>query len=707
MTNKFVNELYNKFNTYSKRADNIADNFIKGMQGTSTGTKEAWQDLNRLIPGRSENYELNKFLNDYVLVFESLPENEREAYKTNIIAQLGDLFFLMGGGTAPKATTKAIAKTAVDMAVASKSGVVKAVKYAGNKIFGARNAAVKETIKSSTGKVKEAYNKAKETVENVIEKTVNSADDLTEAQDTITKLIKQNADAIKTLAREVGLTSKDELGRFIKFVKDTGVYLTNSPRRIAGKHKFKLQDTGLELSDIWNAYKQNGYTYTNPAQGAANLAGSMTFNAPGELLDIMARNLGYRDRGSLPAAAAYKIGLSNINPRLQEQYEKGMAVPGLSQRLPEYATGVSGRKYHVVGDQVYAYDTGRPVDVKTAIQDIRDGYNFRIQQARDEQSKLAKDAEDIVSLERSGYTVPQEVKDRIISKDQSLEQFINQLVAEGNYVNDPEYDSTGDLQTQYNEKVVQPEQAKQAEQQKVIQQRAQQQYDTAYAKIFQQLKPLVAKEYNDAVDRYFTSGAANVDYQNYMFNAIKNQDAVPLTYNQFINWKQQQAILNGEEVIYTRTKALLDAEINKQVKLYEQDIKRYGHDVTQQKALLEHERGTASNILKQLELQESIQHHRNQENLDRYKTSEYARRTDVQEGNYQLQRQNAPSQQFRNIAEGIAAVEQSGAPGGYKTILMGNPELGSQIFPAVQAPQQVEQSQSIEPIINPITGEQY
>lgn len=46
-----------------------------------------------------------------------------------------------------------------------------------------------------------------------------------------------------------------------------------------------------------------------------------------------------------------------------------MAYPDLESYVPEYLTGVSGRKYHVVGEKIYDFSTGKPVNVNEALTD--------------------------------------------------------------------------------------------------------------------------------------------------------------------------------------------------------------------------------------------------------------------------------------------------------------------------------------------------
>lgn len=58
-----------------------------------------------------------------------------------------------------------------------------------------------------------------------------------------------------------------------------------------------------------------------------------------------------------------------------KEIEKGIRYPNLQQELGhEYVTGISGKKYHVLGDRAYDFATGKPVIVSEMLDDITKNY---------------------------------------------------------------------------------------------------------------------------------------------------------------------------------------------------------------------------------------------------------------------------------------------------------------------------------------------
>lgn len=538
-------------------------------------------------------------------------------------------------------------------------------------------------------------------VDNVVDKAANKGvSRLSEAEEqTFINLIRQNAEGIKNLADEVGEKKTSEIPKLLKFINEVGSIIKNSPNYIKGQFKNPgsttavLANLGLSAYDLYQTFKEQGTLI--PEKIAANVGrvGSSFF--PGNMwLKLLYGQLGYVAGDFLSEASIKKLGIKrDVSNDMEKEYEADIAFPMLDSHLPEYFEGLSGRKYHVVDDRVYSYDTGRPTTVSAAIKDLNDFYEYK---SRDNESKINQVNNQISELElavQRGYKVPQEVIDKayadreaLIVENESLPKPIN--LYEG------QYDSTGDLTEQYRTKVVQPELDRQAVQQAEtakVQQQQQQDYQKVYETIFNK----VAQDSYNELDKFYTPEALAVDYYKYSELALRGE--VPhMNPQEFSNYAKLQAMKQLSGTIHERTNSLMSTLINQQQK----DIENY-YKATELQETARNNR--AKNLAELYKIDETKRSNRANELIDMYE-AESGRQTsnaaynnsltnmyklEVDKQNAETARQRAenetnllPYKQGQAIAETMYYGGMSGTP--IDTILNTNQSIFGTIMPGTQ-----------------------
>lgn len=717
--NKYINSIFTTALSESKNAVKGLGVGL-GLAGAANAAEIKPDENGKIsIPKTTKAEALGVVIGEYLKGL-TLPGEEGARNRSELLKNIA--FTITGAGPASKLGQQA-AKPIVDKAtqIVSTKGIKAAEQYIKSAVAAARNKLVKANSQAAQkidelstllkGKIESAVKKAEnlftnssnivKNTDDVIDKAATKGiDSLSDIEEkSFVNLIKKNAENIKNLADEVGEKKASEIPKLLKFINELGSIIKNSPNYIKGHFKNAgsttaiLTNLGLSAYDLYQTFKEQGTLI--PEKIAANVGrvGSSFF--PGNMwLKLLYGQLGYVAGDFLSEAAINKLGVKrDVSNDMEKEYAADVAFPMLDSHLPEYFEGLSGRKYHVVGDRVYAYDTGKPTTVSAAIKDLNDFYEYK---SRDNESKINQVNNQISELElaaQRGYKVPQEVVDKayadreaLIVENESLPKPIN--LYEG------QYDATGDLTEQYRTKVVQPEidrqTAQQAESAKV-QQQQQQDYQKVYETIFNK----VAQDSYNELDKFYTPEALAVDYYKYSELALRGE--VPhMNPQEFSNYAKLQAMKQLSGTIHERTNSLMSTLINQQQK----DIENY-YKATELQETARNNR--AENLAELYKIDETKRSNRANELIDMYE-AESGRQTsnaaynnsltnmyklEVDRQNAETARQRAenetnllPYKQGQAIAETMYYGGMSGTP--IDTILNTNQSIFGTIMPGTQ-----------------------
>lgn len=508
-----------------------------------------------------------------------------------------DGLLLAIGGKAAGLAAKKLASTAIGKALstAAKSGTKAATQTFKNAVTTARNELVKQSPKAMEA-IKKGTDLFKGSIDDVVKKLtpkgnikdyqmatldeffgnpevikVTNAAELDRAllgeEKELIGLVKENASMIKNLADEVGVKSAKEIPSLLKFTKEFGDILKNAPANIkaqaTGNKMALLANTGLSVYDLYQAFKDNdGTLLPRVGANAARIAGGLI---PGNIiLKVLYGQLGYTGVDKLARAALRRIGAGpKPDEQLQKDYESGMAYPGLQDELgQEYLTGQSGRRYHIVGDKIYAFDTGRPVPVDQALDDANAYVNFQTQQAQDKLNIVNQQIADVERAQQMGYDVPP-IENLYIEK-QNLEGQLQNLKPIS--AREPEYDDNQDLVEQYTQRVVAPQQQVQQAQQ--LQQQAN--YNQMYNDV---VNKIATDTYND-IENYYTPENQAIDYYNYM-REVGYGRAQYLSPEQFTQIQKAKAIYQLGPTIRQNAQTFLNNLVSNQIKQGELGVKKF------------------------------------------------------------------------------------------------------------------------------------
>lgn len=327
------------------------------------------------------------------------------------------------------------------------------------------------------------------------------------------QLVKDNAGKLKMLADEAGVKSAKEIPNLLKFAKQLGDIIQNSPNYIKatakGQNLGTLGNVGLSIFDLYQAYKDNNNTLIPKSIANAGRIGASLI--PGNtIMKLLYGGLGYVAGEKLARPALQRLGAKpKTDSTLDKEIQAGIAQPGLDEELPEFIQGQSGKKYHVVGPKIYDFSTGRPVNIQQALQDADAYVQFQTQQTQDQLEVVNQQIADAEQAQRQGYNIPVDSLQPLYTQKDNL---VTQLRAlEQTSYRPSEYDSTKDLGEQYVQKVVIPQQQ--------AQQVQQEQQDMNYTKTYEQIFNKIATDtYND-LDNYFTPENQAMEYFEYMKRA--------------------------------------------------------------------------------------------------------------------------------------------------------------------------------------------
>ena len=401
--------------------------------------------------------------------------------------------------------------------------------------------------------------------------------------DSILDMLKSDAKGLQQLAKDTG-AKKSEVFDLMKFANQLGDIIKNSPNYIksqaTGKDKLGiLANAGLSVYDLYQAYKENdGSLLPKSLNNVARMAGGLIPGNP--ILKIFYGGLGYAAGDQLTKAAFKKLGVKHeTSDLINKEIEAGIYQPGLSDEIPEFIEGQSGRKYHVTGNKIFDYATGRPVNIVNALKDASDFVQFKTQEAIDKKNALEQQENDLRIAMQQGYNVDPGQLQNIQVQKETVQQEINRNSQLANQLQPLTYDSEGDLVEQYKQNVVAPEQQKE----EIQAQRTNQDIATAYNIIAQKVAYDSAADINRLVtpqsmlNEYHIHQAKARAGQGYFFNNI----------NDFTEWKKSQAMIELQPKIREQAVTIMQNGIKSQ-----QELNKFLLDVQKATETARHNRVT-------------------------------------------------------------------------------------------------------------------
>ena len=524
-----------------------------------------------------------------------------------------------------------------------------------------------------------------------------------EIDDAFATLLKNNSKEAQKLFGELGVKSKAEVPNAIKFIKEFGELLKNSPKRIKGEN-IGARISGIDIYDMYQAFKQAG----NKLIG---LTKDQIKKNP--MLSLAYTSLGLMGTGGLAYVAGKKFFGKDDN--LEKEIKAGIAYPGLEEELGEqYLVGQSGKKYHVVGNRAYDYSTGKPANIEQFLDDVTAKVNFDTQAINDQIKAKQEQLAQIDQAEQNGYQVNPQFRQGIINDIGRLQQDLNNLPTIDVNYKDPilSFDENGDIEQQYQDNVIAPQQARQEYQQQVMQQ----QIDDQYSQIVNGIYNKVANAYQQDLDTYFTPDNLAIEYGKYMNQVFMGQ-AQPLSPERFAEISKAQYMHQLLPTIANQAQAQVQALMTGQKNAYDY--------MNKQQTLAEtgrHNRATEGIDVYKAQsdvADKNIQ--RQQKNIELGLTAnKQAQDYELGKGGLDVSRQNAdtarinavtrqealPYQQAANIGDFMSGVAMGDIP--INELTQSNPQLFQKVFPGPeqQQGQPVSNQDKINVINNFYKGQQ-
>lgn len=524
-----------------------------------------------------------------------------------------------------------------------------------------------------------------------------------EIDDAFATLLKNNSKEAQKLFGELGVKSKAEVPNAIKFIKEFGELLKNSPKRIKGEN-IGARISGIDVYDMYQAFKQAG----NKLIG---LTKDQIKKNP--MLSLAYTSLGLMGTGGLAYVAGKKFFGKDDN--LEKEIKAGIAYPGLEEELGEqYLVGQSGKKYHVVGNRAYDYSTGKPANIEQFLDDVTAKVNFDTQAINDQIKAKQEQLAQIDQAEQNGYQVNPQFRQGIINDIGRLQQDLSNLPTIDVNYKDPilSFDENGDIEQQYQDNVIAPQQARQEYQQQVMQQ----QIDDQYSQIVNGIYNKVANAYQQDLDTYFTPDNLAIEYGKYMNQVFMGQ-AQPLSPERFAEISKAQYMHQLLPTIANQAQAQVQALMTGQKNAYDY--------MNKQQTLAEtgrHNRATEGIDVYKAQsdvADKNIQ--RQQKNIELGLTAnKQAQDYELGKGGLDVSRQNAdtarinavtrqealPYQQAANIGDFMSGVAMGDIP--INELTQSNPQLFQKVFPGPeqQQGQPVSNQDKINVINNFYKGQQ-
>lgn len=385
-----------------------------------------------------------------------------------------------------------------------------------------------------------------------------------EETDSILDMLKSNSKGLGDLAKEVGVKSKKEIPNLMKFANQLGDIIKNAPNYIKSQATGKdslglLANGGLSIYDLYQAYKENdGSLLPKSLNNVARLGAGLLPGNP--ILKIFYGGLGYAAGDQLTKAAFKKLGVKHeTSDIINKEIEAGIYQPGLSDEIPEFIEGQSGRKYHVTGNKIFDYATGRPVNITDALKDASDFVQFKTQEAIDKKNALEQQENDLRIAMEQGYNIDPGQLQNIQVQKEIVQQEINKNSQLANQLQPLTYDSEGDLVEQYKQNVVAPEQQRQ----EIQTQQLNQDIGTAYSLIAQKVQADSERD----LDRLITPQSMMNDFYQHQVQARMGKAYYFNNINDYVAWRKSQALMQIQPQIRQQAASIMTQGIKSQQEL--------------------------------------------------------------------------------------------------------------------------------------------
>ena len=406
--------------------------------------------------------------------------------------------------------------------------------------------------------------------------------------DSIMEMLKGNTKQLGDLAKEVGVKSKKDIPDLMKFVNQLGDIIKNSPNYIKSAATNKDQITGLiansglSIYDLYQAYKKNnGSLLPKSLSNVARIGAGLIPGNP--ILKIFYGGLGYTAGDRLSSAAFAKLGVKHeTSDIINKEIEAGIYQPGLSDEIPEFIEGQSGRKYHVTGNKIFDYATGRPVNIASALEDASNFVQFKTQEAIDKKNALEQQENDLRIAMQQGYNIdPGQIQNIQVQKE-AVQQEINHNSQLANQLQPLTYDPQGDLVEQYRQNVVAPEQQRQEQKSMFDAQQLQNEITTAYSVIGQKIAADSAAD----IERFINPTTMRNDYYLHQVAARQGKAFYYNNIDEYVEYRRAKAMAEIQPQIRQQAATIMQNNIKSQQDLREflLDVQKFEEDARHNRA---------------------------------------------------------------------------------------------------------------------------
>lgn len=689
MPQRVINNLYNSFANISGigniRGDNSKINqvFTSGAQGLIKGIQDTARSLGIT---KSNSSDFNRRVREFVITAATAPARQA----ANISRLDNEDFIGLLSTFIPVGVAAQLAKRGADMMKVV--GPKATADYIIRAAHAERNNLVLNVSKKSpyvSKKIASGVNKLKSDIKGSIDDTIKKFTQrannpkLSPEERSFAQMVRDNAQKMKNLADDLGIKDKKEIPNLIKFVKQTGDIVKNAPENIRraaqGLPLVTMGATGLSVYDLYQAFKEGGNNLIPSI--VSNTAGvASTFIPGGTLAKMLYAGLGYQVGDRLTRAAMQKLGVQQEIPdEIKREYESGMAYPRLSEELSqvgEFPVGLSGRKYHVVGDRIYSFDTGRPVPVQQAINDINEQIAYEDQQVIDATRQAEAQLANLQQMQQSGYDVaPQQVQQAQRNYNSLMNTVAN---LKNRNINLNDYDASGDLVAQVQaENGVIPA-AGAAE---VVPQYQAPAID--YNQLYEDVYNQVAQRTFDQLDQYINPRGLAVDYNQYMLNVTAGL-APYMNINDYVQYRKMQAMPAAHQAIDQQAKSIIQNYINAEKEAFAryESMRDYGLEVRKQNEV--ERAGFTGDLINAYKAEETGRHNLVTEEQGAQGLDIEQQRANIAAQTEARQQSLLPFQQAATATEALMNAGFSDVP--LDTILNSNPQLFQQVYPGTVQP---------------------
>lgn len=461
--------------------------------------------------------------------------------------------------------------------------------------------------------------------------------------DSYISMLRKNSDQLNDLRKRIEAESgekmkKSDIPNLLKFANQFGDIIKNSPNYI--KSQFtganlagQLINAGLSIYDIWTAYKENNNSLI-PKLGVN--AGRIAAGAfiPNPILKVLFGSLGYLGGDKLANAALNKVGVKHETSNIiNQEILAGIYDPNISSSMLEFERGASGKKYHVVGNKIFDYATGRPTILKDSLADINNFYTQGIDRMNDQMRANNVRIQELQRQKRLGYNVdPQQVQ-MLQQENQQLQSQVQYNQQRLEQMSEPDYNPNEDLSQQYKQRVVDPQvqiqEASTLERMRQLDQDAQNVYSALFNK--------VSEDTLRDLDKFYTPEALAVDYYQHQRLAARGQMPY-MTREEFANWKKLQDLKTLEPQIRQQAASAMQNMIKS-----EADLRNAAADLQSEEETARH--NLANENIEMYKAQIDAAYKSGQININQYKALTDRLNYEVSKVNAETNRMNALTNQ--------------------------------------------------------------